>query len=68
MEHMTARETGTIDLTICDTIDGTINRERRHGTGYQAASRMPIPYIIETEKLPRQSTRKTGRGAGRYQI
>lgn len=28
MEHMTARETGTIDRTIYDTIDGTINLER----------------------------------------
>lgn len=64
MEHMTARETGT----ICDMIDDTIDLERRHGTRYQATSRMPMPYIIETEKTPRQSTRKTGRGAGRYQI
>ena len=52
MEHMTARETGTIDRTICDTIDDTINPERRHGTRYQLTSRMPMPYIIETEKLP----------------
>lgn len=33
IEHMTVRETGTIDRTICDAIDGTINLEWRHGTG-----------------------------------
>ena len=49
---MTAREIGTIASTICDTIGDTINQERRHGTGYQAASRIPMPYIVETEKLP----------------
>lgn len=49
---MTARATGTIARTICDTIDGTINLERRHGTRYQATSQMPMPYITETEKLP----------------
>ena len=47
MEHMTARETGT----ICDTIDGTIDLKRRHRTEYHATSRMPMPHIIETEKL-----------------
>lgn len=60
MEHMTARETGT----ICDMIDDTIDLKRRHGTRYQATSRMPMPYIIEIEKTPRQSTRKTGEGSG----
>lgn len=64
MEHMTALETGTIDSTICDTIDGTINQERRHGTGYQATSRMPMPCIIETEKTPRLSYTKDGEESG----
>ena len=65
MEHMTTRAARAIDRTICDTIGGTINQERRHETGYQATSRIPMPYIIET-KTPRHSTRTTGRGAGWY--
>lgn len=52
MEHMTARATGTINRMICDTIDDTINPERRHGTRYQATSRMPMPYIIEKKNSP----------------
>lgn len=52
MEHMTARATRTINRTICDTIDDTINLKRRYRTEYHATSRMLMPYIIKTEKLP----------------
>lgn len=64
MEHITARATGPIDRTICDTIDGTINLERQYKTGYQTTSWMPTPYIVETEKNSPPIYTKDGEGSG----
>lgn len=44
---MTARATGTIDLTIYD----TINLKRRHGTRYHTTNPVLMSYIVWTEKL-----------------